>query len=463
MNRVSWVLFSLAALLFFAPLHAAPTDFPQRLRNVSTAVDAYLAAQPADPTKTRLATTLRRIVWTRLNADALPDAIVVMKSQRSECAITASNARQQCRALVLLQKDNGEFQVVFDFPLLWHPFLIKAKSDEQPRIFVTTSSTAEPAYTRYDFNGTTFASAASGLSRSDVRAQATMELDDRNMPLIETESYAANSPMNANAQFSPASLLIDNINPGLATSQYMNREKSEELLAKLLPPLTGNLAKLVANIGWPMTLDVRLLHCPDWPVVRRFWETEESRNGKISFCVTGISFIGLPEAGQKLKVSKLPVPTESDQIEAVRYRLLQDIGTAYLLRVVPRPISVQNDLRAPDSRALLTAEGAGVGMLLANEFQLQTGEQAARAQALWTTVVNAWFVMYEQDQFSWTEPTPELRSFISDLQYRQVGLECARRVIAKTSKKVLLDIQCPDSLMSDLASVQTYLKLSRAP
>lgn len=444
-------------LLWVWPLTSAADDFSDRLQKLSDGVDAYVAAQPDDAGSRRFPAALRRVAWVQLNGDRRADAVVVLKARKSECAVTAEDRRVQCRALVLVQADDGSFRVAFDFPLLWHPLLVQPQGPSPPQIYLTESSLEEPVYSQFALSGSAFVSTGKTLSRLQARESAVLEFDDRSMPLIEAEKVAAANPGNARAGLSPYTLLIDNINPGTSITELVDRSMDEQLLPQVLSPFGADLAQIVAGIGWPMMLDVRLLGCPDWPVPRRFWEVEGVRNGKLGICVSGIAFWDAPTVRKVTAARKIAAPVPADRIDALRYRLLHEVGVAYLLRAEPMSVNARLGLRSLGQRRALTLLGAATGVLIGLELKLQTVEQAQRAHALWDATAQLWFELFEAGQHGWTSPTPELQAFAADLQDRKAGLECAKRVVAKAATAG----PCPEPTWKILRDLPAHLRSAR--
>lgn len=428
-RTLAWVV---GALLSTAG-SAVAAGFEARLQALGTAVEQHLASAPqpllAPP-------EWRKLLWLRLPGDRTPDALVVLRSRRDECAAVATT--QPCRALVLASTPEGGYRVVTEFTLRVHAVALRLEGGTVRELFHARDTGAQPAYARYRFDGEAFARVDGDIGAEQLAALPVLVADDRSMPLWADQAYAARQFPNDAAWLAPFRLHFDGATVSETRSRGYNPagrwydaefEARAQRLAEALLPDAQVLARA---LPWPHTLELRLWSCVDWMVERRFWEVEDRRLGRAGVCVEPAAFAlsrGLVQAG-------------APQLDLLRVALLQQVGVAYLLRVAPLSLAERTRLRQSADAAEARFGGAVAGLLIGQQRQLLTLDRAGDALDVLTKFGDLWFREIERDRMRFVVPTPELRDHGAGLALQSQALQCVRRVLGQPPHKAFAKVAC---------------------
>lgn len=430
----------LALVLASAPASATAT-FAQRLQGVDAAVQAHLqqqggeaAAFPAD---------LRRIAWLPLRPNARPDALVVLKPRRDECAAAARTPRP-CRALLLLAGDEARYAVAAELTLMVQPLVLLLDGQGVIDELFHTRDRGEPArFNGYRLAEGGFVPAAAPAGWDRLAQRPSIVVDDRNLPLLADQRYAAQHFDNAGARLAPFRIHFDGIQDHRQHDQtFIDRAGA------LVNGLAADLAQVVRRLAWPQTLETRIWSCRDWMVPRRFWEVENRRLGRIGLCADPLVF------AQAAGLAR----DEAEVLGAARYRLLQEIGVAWVLRIAPLSHDERERLKAPAAAAQLQRIGQAAGLAIGQALGLQTPEQARQAQALWQRIADAWFERFELGERRYVIQSPELRAFQVDLQRTGAVLQCSFPAAGTPAAPT-----CDGALQAELAGVARLVQRSLQP
>jgi hypothetical protein len=343
LGRARWAWIAALICLLHTSL-AAGAGFETRLRGVEAAVEAHLQASPGAGTP--YPKPWRKILWIRLQGDALPDALVVLRPGRNECGAAAMTP-QPCQALLLAGQPDGGYRLATEFPLLFHPLALLLNGQGQvTELLYSADLQATPRYARYRWSGSGFQRQDGTLDASQVRKLPTLMADDRNMALLEDQRYAARNFSNDDARMAPYRLHFDAM--AIARYELMSRDdvsKAAPALVKSALPMVQGMAK---GFPWAQTLEVRLWSCVDWMVPRRFWEVEGQRLGRLGACIEPALMIQLMGGEQAAAVS------------VVKQLLTQQFGMALLLRTAPLSANDREAFRRAGSLSVFSAALAGM-------------------------------------------------------------------------------------------------------
>ncbi len=407
----------LAALVAAAPAAAQPT-FAQRLEAMNTAADRHLAQVPGEAARYPL--DLRRIAWMHFEGDRLPDALLVLKQRRDDCA-AASRGKRPCKALILTGRPDGEFHVATEFTLHEHPLVFrKVSAGAVSAMYFTSDTSADPSYRKFVLREGSFQPDGETAKLKQLGDLRTFVTDDRSLPLLIDQQYAATQFDNARAQLAPHRLHIDAINVAQRQNNSLIYDgQFRERAGYLANALAGDAARLTEAIGWHQTLDLRLWSCQDWMVPRRFWEIEEVRLGRVGICIEPAVF------AFRQGIVQSPAAFAA----LARYRLLQEVGVAFLLRVAPLAWAHRDHLKRPAAREELVFYGAAAGVLLGSMLKLQPADTATDLHTRWVALSARWFTEFEKDMQGFGYRSPELRAFDHDLRQAELAVRCTQRVL----------------------------------
>lgn len=387
----------------------------RRLAGLADAARRSLAAVPGDAE--RFQPELMRVAWLRLGADRWPDALLVLKPRKDECAVLATG-RTPCRGLLLRGRADGSFDTVAELTLGVHPLLLR---DGGPGVGVhevyVSRDTGQPArYQGYQLVGERPQPLADGPTDSAATAGwRAWVVDDRNLPLWSEQQYALRQFDNQGARLAPFRLHFDGINVSDEHKiELIHDGAFEGRAVALVDGLAPDLAQVVAGLGWMQTLEARVWSCVDWMVPRRFWDVESRRLGKIGLCAEPLVF-GLRQGTLK---------TTAETLQAARWRLLQQVGIAFVLRQAPLTLGHRDRLKTPEALAELVELGTAAGLAIGAGLKLQTPEQAAQALAAWRRLRDLWFSEYESAREGFVLPSPEMQWFDHELDLADGVLRC---------------------------------------
>ncbi len=412
-------LISVFCALATIALPTTAATFGERLKALSEAVDQHLQSSDASS----FPPELRRVAWIYLVGDRTPDAVVVLRRTQSECAIQ-KDARTMCRALLLKGVPDGGFEVMSTFLLAGHPLVLSGRNGFDT-VYVPLDPEGSAPYQKFGVEGSSLQERTPGYRYTADQAQAdgSIEFDDRIMPTMANQQYIAqNFKGSGSARLAPGRISYDGINVSLARSDGRKKKVDVSLIEKvgseLQSALSPDVSKVTSALGWPFTLEARLWDCLDWMVVRKFWEVEGKRLGKIGVCVDGLAF-GLQQGSDKI--------SPADLVLAARYRLLQEVGIAYILRLHPNTVKVRNSQKTGDADELQRA-GAAAGVLLGHRLGLQSQAESQRAREIWNTIIEMQFDLVER-RMGFMVKSSELTGFSSSLATRHEAGLCAWRYL----------------------------------
>lgn len=440
--RAMWRRVVSGMVLGLACAAAGAQGFGERLQAIMSAADQHLAQVPADAQ--RYPADLRRIAWMHLEGDERPDALLILKQSRDDCA-AASRSRRPCKALILLGNEGG-FTVATEFALHEHALVFrKTARGSVDALHHTADNTADPVYRRYILRDGHFEPDGASARLGELMKLNAFVTDDRSLPLVADQAYAASQFDNRRARLSPFRLHVDSINvsqrPAVSDANLPDRLK---VLADQLAP---DAMRLTEAIGWHQTLELRLWSCDDWMVLRRFWETEAYRLGRIGICADPVVFA----------LQQGLVQGTADYVAMARYRLLQEVGVAFVLRVAPIPWDAREAVKAPGSRESMVFYGTAAGVLLGATLKLQAPEQAPAQHALWKRVSNRWFELIERERIGYLIKSPELRAFDHDLAESERAMLCTLRVLGLNLPSVRAAV-CSARMLDNINALRAALR-----
>lgn len=433
-----WLGLFACGVLIAATARAQP--FPERLEGLAAAVQRHLAANP------ELGASLEntRLAWLFLPGDREPDALVILRQGLDDCATTAR--RRPCTALLFKGLGRGQFQLATEFKQRLHPLALEIAGNELRALYVTPDTGNSPVYRRYTFDGQNFVPAAEAVATAQLMERRVVQLDDRSMAALADEQQAARGFPNAQARLAPFRLYVDTVavNKLVQENPLITDASFDLRLRTLQEALLPDAERLVTALPWPQMLELRLWSCVDWMVPRRFWEVEDRRLARIGTCAEPAIFA--------LKQGLVRTPEAMAAL--VRYRLLRDVGVAYLLRVASQPLILRQVLRQSQSESDTLFLGAVAGLLIGQQLRLQSLEQAVSSQAGLRQVSGRWFEKFERDDQRYLSKTPELRGFDAELDLGDTALACLRAI---------RNIPCPANRAEQAARVQQMIKESLQP
>lgn len=442
--RVVFAMLALAAAPF-----AAAQDFGTRLDAMTAAADRYLAQTPADVR--RYPNELRRIAWMLFDGDSRPDALLILKQNKDDCA-AASRGQRPCKALLLLGTDSG-FEVATEFPLHEHALIFrKTLRGTVESMFYTSDTNADPTYRRFVPKEGHFEPDGTSAKLAQLMEMRSFVTDDRSLPLVIDQAYAAAQFDNKRARLAPFRLHIDAINTRPNNKELIADASFSERAKFLADNLAPDAVKLVEAIGWHQTLDLRIWSCDDWMVPRRFWEIEEVRLGRVGTCAEPAVFA----------LRRGIVQSPAEFVALARYRLLQEVGVAFVLRSAPIAWELRESLKSPAQREALVFFGTATGIMLGSLLKLQPAESAPQMHSLWRKVSDQWFSVYEKEKRRYVIKSPELRAFDHDLAESEKAMLCTLRALG-TNVPAVRQANCSPQTMDSITFLRTSLREAMTP
>lgn len=433
---------------------AAPT-LGERLAGVEAAVEKHGASFAARPTRHA------RLAWLFIDADALPDALVVVKKEASDCAVHFASPTAHCMGFVLRGQPDGSFVPMAVFPYAGQIMHFGRRGGSGRVLLHTDRNQANPVYDRYAIVEGVYRLEQQVLPPREVDERSYLALSDRSMDRLADQRYAlASFPANEHAALSPMRLHLDGVNARFRlrfVDKDANQVKAD--FAKAATEVSGtmirDLASIVQKLGWTNQLDVRLWVCGDWMVPRRFWEVEGDQIGDVGTCLDPVVYWTDGDWAGVLKTSR------QGAFDAMRVRLFQDIGIAFLLRgehsSTQRIARLKQESSTGSARRQIIEHGSALGTLFAVGFGSLKAQTLIRTQEDWERLIEVWFAVIEHKGFGYPGPTPELEAFIEELHWRSQGMSCALEVLSsKAGAPGSSSGKCPSGLEEALRSFVAY-------
>jgi len=445
----AWV-FVLAWLLPGSTM-AAP-GFGQRLDALQRALTEHASSFVSDPARHA------RVVWLHVDADARPDAIVVVKKEPSDCAVHFASATAQCMGFILRALDDQRYAPMAVFPYAGQVMYLSRRGPQGRDLFHTDRNEARPVYDRYRLVGERYQPDTQGIPAEALLEQAYVGFSDRSMDRLADHQYTIRTfTENVQAALSPARVHLDAVNARYFTERMVDQVTAERAFTgaatRLERAVRQDAADLAARLGWPNQMNVRMWVCADWVVPRRFWEYEDDRPADIGTCIDPMFYwenlLKLDEPGSVL---------------AMRVRLLQDIGVAFLLRgeyLSWREVKTLKQ-RSNDDQAV-TARIVSLGSALGAWFALESAQMKWEAldatYRRWDALLEVW-EGWERTQ-GYVMRTPELNGFVRDIGWRRLGSDCLRAIVAPAPGPGAPAVTpCPADLRQDITRLIQFVEAS---
>lgn len=422
-----------------------------RLEALNQAVDAHLQAtadsQPAPA-------EWRKVLWFWLVGDKVPDALVILRSRRDECAVVAGGA-QACRALVLVGSAGGGYRVATEFRLHVHAVALLRSPDGVRDLLYSRDAGQQPVYGRYRFDGQVFNRLDEDVTAEQLQKWPVLFADDRSMSLLQDQLYTARQFPSDGARLAPFRLHYD----AMATSgrrqgglDFIYDKDFDQRVQQQVENLMSDARAWSRSLAWPHTLELRVWSCIDWMVERRFWEIEDRRLGRVGACIEPSIF------AIQAKLAKTPEAAT----DMTRTLMLQQVGVAWALRVSSLPAGILQQLRLGGSAQTTHYVGALAGHWLAHQLRQPGLDRVTAALVALRQVADEWFEVIEVGRHHYVSRTPELRAFIKGLNEAIQAHQCVRRVaglpLAKAFPKVSCDGKNLEEARQILALLQEDLK-----
>lgn len=445
-------MFVLASLLPVTALGAP--GFAQRLEALQRALAEHAASFVPDPARHA------RVLWLHIDADAQPDAIVVVKKEASDCAVHFASATAQCMGFILRALDDRRYAPMAMFPYAGQVVYLGRRGAQGRDLFHADRNEARPVYDRYRLADGRFQLHTQGVPAEELLDQAYVGFSDRSMDRLVDQQYAIRTfPENMRAALSPARVHLDAVNARYFTEDLVDRTTAERMFTaaavRLERAVRRDAAELAARLGWPNQMNVRMWVCTDWMVPRRFWEYEDDRPADIGTCIDPVFYWE-----QLLKLD------EPGSVLAMRVRLLQDIGVAFLLRGEYLSVRQVRTLkqRSNDDQAV-AAHIVSLGSALGAWFALESAqiEWAALDLAFlrWDVLLETW-EDWERRQ-GYVLRTPELDGFVRDMGWRRLGSDCLREIVTPATRYRAGEpaaTPCPAALRQDISRLLQFVEAS---
>jgi hypothetical protein len=454
LSAVLWRTSTLLVLAFLGwnPVQAQP--FEARLVALGIAVDKYLAgADGGGPAPMEL----RKLLWLNLAGDRLPDALVVLRSRRDECAAIARTQRQPCRAVIFSGLPDGSFRLVSEFSIRSHPVLLRVSTEGVREVYYSRESGENPQFGRYSFNGENFSRVDGDSTLAQLNSLPVLQADDRSMSSWADQAYAGQHFANTGIRLAPVRMHFDAL--AVPSRRLLNARsdalygeghyKSGTYVEKLLP----DAIELGRALGWPHTLELRLWACLDWMVERRFWEVEDSRLGRPGACIEPALFA----------LKQGIVKSEEAMLDVLRVQLLQQVGVAWALRVSTLPASDRQALRSAEGIESTRITGAIAGQFIGHQRRLISLDRSDAAISALQQVASAWFERYEQRLHHRVTPTAELRDFFLSSAISAQATSCLQRVLAIPQKPASNRRECSASQLERTRQIVALLREDMKP
>jgi hypothetical protein len=408
---------------------ASQQGFEARLNALAAAVDAYITASGS----VQAPAEWRKVLWFNLAGVPGPSALVVLRSSRDECAAVAASARP-CKALIFAGTAKAGFTLVAEFAMLVHPVALVRSPGGTRELLYSRDKGAGPAYARYRFDGETFIRNEDALSSDDLQPLSLLLADDRSMSLIADQHYAARHFPNDRARSAPFRLHYDAVafQGERNTRGPLGQFNFDASAARILNAIQVDAETWAAALAWPNSLDLRLWSCADWMVERRFWEVEDRRLGRPGTCIEPALF------AEVQRISR----NDAANDDLVRLSMLNQVGTAWVLRMAPLSLAVRNRLAHQADSGELGFMGSFAGQLLAYERRQMSLERLAEAVAGHVLVGKQWFTVWEKKMRFFVEPTPELRAYNEAFTQVAKAHQCLRKVKGQPPAPGLSFVAC---------------------
>jgi hypothetical protein len=142
------------------------------------------------------------------------------------------------------------------------------------------------------------------------------------------------------------------------------------------------------------------------------------------------------------------IPDQKDALQMLRYRLLQEVGAAYLLRVDDAPLTTKSLRSSNDSAfaAMATIVGVSIGI----KSGLMTQAEALRANKRWQQLAEEWFKRIEVIDAGYLLPTPELCRFFGLLGSAEKGLACMPKWQSSPTRPTPTLPNCPEVVAAEV-------------
>jgi hypothetical protein len=427
------------ALLWMCGIAIGNTPMSARLSGLAKAVDSALANTPDTQLYVR---ENRRVHWIYLPGDSLPDAIVLSRPNKDDCAVNAVRKRQLCKGYVLQGKADGSFTAIADFDFYVQGLGVVREQGFTTALLYSRSISSESTFAALVFNGERFVSSDREVLLNEARQVASQFIDDRNMASLADQEFIARLGSERPPSLAPSRLLYDAVNAqrmkGFNGANRVVMGVSSQLGEQFRVVLAKDLELIARVIPWGQSLEARLLLCTDWMVPRKFWEAEGRRLSSIGVCIDGVVW----------GMANRFIPDQKDALQMLRYRLLQEVGAAYLLRVDDAPLTTKSLRSSNDSAfaAMATIVGVSIGI----KSGLLTQAEALRANKRWQQLAEEWFKRIEVIDAGYLLPTPELCRFFGLLGSAEKGLACMPKWQSSPTRPTPTLPNCPEVVAAEV-------------
>lgn len=447
-----WWLFIELLLCLASGKASAQLSLVSRLEALNQAVDAHLqATQDSRPAPTEW----RKVLWFGLMGDKVPDALVILRSRRDECAVVADGP-QACRALVLMGLAGGGYRVATEFKLRVHAVGLLRSPDGVRDLLYSRDAGPKPVYGRYRFDGQVFNRMDEDVTAEQLLKWPVLLADDRSMSLLQDQLYTARQFPNDGARLAPFRLHYD----AMATSgrrqgglDLIYDKDFDQRVQQQVESLTADARLWSRSLAWPHTLELRVWSCIDWMVERRFWEIEDRRLGRIGACIEP-SIVAI-----QYKLSKTPEAAT----DLTRALMLQQVGVAWALRVSSLPAGTLQQLRLGGSAQTTQYVGALAGHWLAHQLRQPGLERMTAALVALGQVAEKWYEVVELGEHHYVSPTPELRAFAKGLNEAIQAHQCVRRVAGLPQAKAFPKVSCEGKRLEEARQILALLQEDLKP
>lgn len=451
-RAVRGVVFGVLLITAWQACHAVTParGMEVRLVALTAAVESVIASSGGSPAPPEW----RKLLWFYLASDKRTAALVILRTRRDECAAVATSS-QPCRALIFSEAGDGGFKLVSEFTLRVHPVALVRAPGGVKELLYSRDVAANPVYARYRFDGEVFARVEGEVGTEALQQLPLLMADDRNMPLMADQLYAARQFRNDGARLAPYRLHIDSGGvPQIRLRNPLVYDASAELRAnQLLEALQPDAQGWVAAIAWPQTLELRLWNCVDWMVERRFWAVEDRRLGRIGTCVEPALF------AYKQGV----VRSDQSFADLIRLQVLNQVGVAWLLRVAPFTPAQRAQILDPEQSASMSLLASVAGQWLAYQRRQMTLERMAEALSNIEKTAIQWFSAYEAGVKHFGSPTPELLAFVRSQERAMQAHQCVRRLLNQPLAKALVRATCDNAMLDEARRLTALLQKDLEP
>lgn len=427
MTKSTYFLFfivcSFAYNITFASDTPPTKSFAQRINQLTEAIEQHLSNTPKDSENYKKHDM--RIAWFFADGDDIPDALVILKPQRTECVLIKD--AQKCRGLILLGQQDGHYNIK-EFVLTDRIFLKQEKTGISAFYYAKGNDTI---YRGFRFNGTDLKGIGGEISFADLKK--TMKgvlLDDRNLPSLNAQRIISHQSPDNNVKLAPAHFVLDEVNISNRRKAWKPTDKLiynvafDNRIKVLVAGLSPDLDKITSQLGWLQTLETRLWSCLDWMVPRKFWLIEGNRLGQIGLCADPL-ILGLQHSVLK---------SNQEYLGLARNSLLQQVGMAYLLRQSPLTPDDRDAIKNQNLDTTMLQVSTAIGLLLGEQLGLQSLAQAHSYHEKWKQIAQNWFEEYEYKIHNFIFPSPELTRYKNELEISGDILNCMRNKLDTTCK-----------------------------